>query len=96
MIKHVQQYLKLSLALFLLAASALAIGCVPKSQWKIQVGPKSCVKMCQSWDLEFAAMVGVGNQKETGDGATACVCKPATDDRADKAAIGVYAHPSPR
>ena len=41
--------------------------------------------MCKSWDLEFAGMVGVGNQERTGDGATACVCQPKsggnTEDR---------------
>ena len=32
--------------------------------------------MCSAWDLEFTAMVGVGSQDRTGDGATACVCQP--------------------
>jgi hypothetical protein len=31
--------------------------------------------MCKKWELEFVAMVGVGNQESTGDGATACVCQ---------------------
>jgi hypothetical protein len=31
--------------------------------------------MCKSWNLQFAGMVGVGNQDSYGDGATACVCQ---------------------
>jgi hypothetical protein len=31
--------------------------------------------MCQKWNLELVAMVGVGSQEATGDGATACVCQ---------------------
>ena len=31
--------------------------------------------MCKSWNLQFAGMVGVGNQEPSGDGATACVCQ---------------------
>lgn len=31
--------------------------------------------MCKSWNLQFAGMVGVGNQDPSGDGATACVCQ---------------------
>lgn len=31
--------------------------------------------MCSKWNLEFAGMVGVGNQDPTGEGATACVCQ---------------------
>jgi hypothetical protein len=48
-------------------------GCA--SQWKIQGGPKECVEMCRSWDMELSGMVGVGNQDATGPGATACVCQ---------------------
>ena len=58
---------------FLIAAFALcAMAC--KSNWKIHGGPPECQAMCKHWGLEFAAMVGVGNQSERGDGATACVC----------------------
>ena len=53
---------------------ALLGGCA--SDWKIHGGPADCVKMCTNWGLEFTAMVGVGNQDRTGNGATACVCKP--------------------
>ncbi|MFV2058625.1 MAG: hypothetical protein ACC707_19345 [Thiohalomonadales bacterium] len=49
-------------------------GCA--SDWKIHGGPADCIKMCEKWDLEFTAMVGVGNQDRTGNGATACVCQP--------------------
>ncbi|MEI8348034.1 MAG: hypothetical protein WCG27_11245 [Pseudomonadota bacterium] len=52
----------------------LLSGCA--SNWKVHGGPDSCKKMCQEWDLEFTAMVGVGNQDKTGEGATACVCQP--------------------
>jgi hypothetical protein len=45
------------------------------SQWKIQGGPKECISMCKGWNLDFAGMVGVGNQDATGPGATACVCQ---------------------
>jgi len=48
-------------------------GCA--SQWKIQGGPKECVQMCRTWDMELSGMVGVGNQDATGPGATACVCQ---------------------
>lgn len=51
-------------------------GCA--SNWKIQGGPRECISMCQKWNLEFAGMVGVGNQNSTGDGATACVCQVPT------------------
>jgi len=34
--------------------------------------------MCTKWDLEFAGMVGVGDQSPSGDGATACVCQVRT------------------
>lgn len=52
----------------------LFAGCT--SNWKVQGGPKSCQKMCEDWGLDFTAMVGVGSQGRTGDGATACVCQP--------------------
>ena len=48
-------------------------GCA--SQWKIQGGPKECLQICQSWDMDLTGMVGVGNQDATGEGATACVCQ---------------------
>ncbi|MGH7434337.1 MAG: hypothetical protein ACRENE_01530 [Polyangiaceae bacterium] len=61
---------------FVVVAIVAAFGEVAcASQWKIQGGPKECIKMCSNWDLEFAGMVGVGNQDATGDGATACVCQ---------------------
>jgi hypothetical protein len=52
--------------------ATMAMGC--PSKWKIHGGPPECEKMCKHWGLEFAAMVGVGDQSETGEGATACVC----------------------
>ena len=48
-------------------------GCA--SQWKIQGGPEECRAMCKNWELDFVAMVGVGNQGSVGPGATACVCQ---------------------
>lgn len=59
---------------FALTLSVLP-GCA--SDWKIQGGPKECREMCSGWGLEFAGMVGVGNQDRTGNGATACVCQVA-------------------
>jgi hypothetical protein len=47
------------------------------SRWKIHGGPAECLSMCKAWNLEFAGMVGVGNQEATGPGATACVCQVA-------------------
>ena len=53
----------------------LLAGCTT-NEWKIPGGPAECMKMCQEWDLEFAGMVGVGDQSKTGQaGATACVCQ---------------------
>jgi hypothetical protein len=53
--------------------AAVAAGCA--SQWKIHGGPPECIRMCTKWNLEFAGMVGVGNQDSMGEGATACVCQ---------------------
>ena len=68
-----------------LSGCAALIPQAPPSKWKIHQGPSECIEMCKSWDLEFAGMVGVGNQEKTGDGATACVCQPKsggnTEDR---------------
>src|SRR4051812_36722178 len=64
----VAKYAGLGLVLLLTAN----LGCA--SQWKLQGGPAECVSMCSKWNLEFVAMVGVGNQDATGNGATACVC----------------------
>lgn len=64
-------------------------GCA--SNWKIQGGPRECISMCQKWNLEFAGMVGVGNQNSTGDGATACVCQVPTRAGATKGEGGVAA-----
>jgi hypothetical protein len=61
-------------AVVCLAVAGVSLGgCA--SQWKIQGGPKECVAMCRSWDMELTGMVGVGNQDATGEGATACVCQ---------------------
>lgn len=57
-------------AVVLLVVSA---GCA--SSWKVHGGPKECLTMCQSWDMELVGMVGVGDQGRTGEGATACVCQ---------------------
>jgi hypothetical protein len=60
--------------LTLTLALAMA-GCA--SQWKILGGPPECRAMCEGWGLEFAGMVGVGNQDAVNlrnEGATACIC----------------------
>jgi len=55
---------------------SLSAGCLGTgSGWKVQGGPQACAQMCAGWGLEFAGMVGVGNQDAWGDGATACVCQ---------------------
>jgi hypothetical protein len=59
----------------LVSASSLFLFAGCASQWKIQGGPKECLAMCKNWGLQFTAMVGVGNQDTTGEGATACVCQ---------------------
>ena len=54
------------------------IGCATPSPWKIGGGPASCRQICESWGLEFTAMVAVGDQEPlVNEGATACVCQPA-------------------
>ena len=84
--------MRFSSALLMVTALTVVLsGCIdltpqaPASKWKIHQGPSECIEMCKSWDLEFAGMVGVGNQEKTGDGATACVCQPKsggnTEDR---------------
>ena len=55
----------------------------PDSKWKIHQGPAECMEMCKGWDLEFAGMVGVGNQDRIGDGATACVCVPRSGENSE-------------
>jgi len=57
------------------------VGCAPASKWKIHGGPSECEQMCANWGLEFTAMVGVGSQEKTGQGATACVCQPKREQR---------------
>src|SRR4051794_17943877 len=53
-------------------AGVVAIGCI-SSPWKVQ-GPKDCMVMCMKWDLEFAGMVGVGDQ-DSANAMTGCVCQ---------------------
>ncbi len=60
-------------AALIISVICAGVGCV--SGWKVQGGPKTCVEMCKGWDLEFAGMVGVGDQSRGGDGASACVCQ---------------------
>src|SRR5262245_2504957 len=62
--------------LLLVAVFAGLIGCPGPSHWKVHGGPAQCVEMCTHWGLQFAAMVGVGDQAPTTNGATACVCVP--------------------
>jgi len=58
----------------LVVASCFGTACA--SGWKIQGGPQTCVEMCKGWNLEFAGMVGIGNQSPgSNEGATACVCQ---------------------
>jgi hypothetical protein len=60
-------------ALWAFALAVVCSGC--PSAWKIHGGPMECMRMCKSWNLQFAGMVGVGSQDSYGDGATACVCQ---------------------
>jgi hypothetical protein len=60
------------------ACALLPLGCLglgSGSRWKVHGGPQECVRMCTAWNLQFAGMVGVGNQEQWGDGATACICQ---------------------
>ncbi len=63
-----------------IVVSCAVVGCA--SHWKLRGGPSECTSMCTKWNLEFVAIVGLGSQDATGEGATACVCqvpqKPAT------------------
>ncbi len=53
-----------------------------ESPWKVAGGPQACRKMCEGWGLEFAGMVGVGDQDPyLYRGATACVCQVAGGPR---------------
>jgi hypothetical protein len=72
------------------ALMVICSGC--PSAWKIHGGPQECLRMCKSWNLQFAGMVGVGNQDPSGDGATACVCQvgsfgPQASDGASKGSM---------
>jgi hypothetical protein len=61
-----------------LICALLPLGCLglgSGSRWKVHGGPQECVRMCSAWNLQFAGMVGVGNQEQWGDGATACICQ---------------------
>lgn len=64
----------LGLAFFVLLVGA---GCALQrpSPWKVHGGAKECIEMCKGWDLEFAGMVGVGDQGNATDGASACICQ---------------------
>jgi hypothetical protein len=68
-----------------LAVALAMAGCA--SQWKILGGPPECRAMCEGWGLEFAGMVGVGNQDAVNlrnEGATACIC---LDPKVTKGAV---------
>jgi len=71
--RAMSNYRHLGMAMAALLLPSLVSGCA--SNWKIHGGPAECVSMCRNWNLEFAGMVGVGNQDRTGSGATACVCQ---------------------
>lgn len=59
------------ICLFVLVTS----GCATK--WVIPEGPVACKKMCEGWDMDFSAIVGIGDQNPMiQQGATACVCTP--------------------
>src|SRR5215471_14061261 len=66
-----RRYLTLAFALFLSAGCSFQ----RPSPWKIHGGLKECLDMCRVWDLEFVAMVGVGDQGPSTEGASACVCQ---------------------
>jgi hypothetical protein len=56
-----------------LVVSGALVGCA--SHWKIRGGPTECMSMCSKWNMEFVAIVALGSQDATGEGATACVCQ---------------------
>lgn len=66
-------YLSLAFAVFLSQGAACSLQ--RASAWKVQGGAKECIEMCKGWDLDFAGMVGVGDQGRTTDGASACICQ---------------------
>ena len=66
-----RRYVTLAFALFLSAGCSFQ----RPSPWKIHGGLKECLDMCRVWDLEFVAMVGVGDQGPSTEGASACVCQ---------------------
>lgn len=55
-----------------------ALAACGTNKWVLKNPPKTCAAMCDSWGMELAAVVGVGEQtrSEGGQGATACVCQP--------------------
>jgi hypothetical protein len=65
--------------MWLIASLASLSACIPAtSYWKVPGGPQACRDMCAGWGLQFAGMVGVGDQDPYRDrGATACVCQVA-------------------
>ena len=65
----------LALAVFVVSTQGIACAIGRGSPWKVAGGPKECIEMCKGWDLEFAGMVGVGDQTHATDGASACVCQ---------------------
>ncbi len=71
--------MKISLRVGVVACCAVLCGCTSMSPWKLVGGPESCRQICESWGLEFTAIVAVGDQDLTitDGGATACVCQPA-------------------
>ena len=84
-----RRYLTHAVALFL----SLGAGCALQrpSPWKVQGGPKECMDMCRLWDLEFVAMVGVGDQGRSSEGASACVCQLRKSPAASAAVLGAAA-----
>ena len=84
-----RRYLTLAVALFL----SQGIGCALQrpSPWKIQGGPKECMDTCRLWDLEFVAMVAVGDQGRTSEGASACVCQLRKSPAASAEVLGAAA-----
>lgn len=68
------------------------------NKWVLKNPPKTCAAMCERWDMELAAVVGVGEQTrdEGGQGATACVCQPRGSHALDSvgaSAVGYAAIP---
>jgi len=72
-----RHYGGMSRSLLVAVLLAASTSCTHPNEWVLKNPPETCARMCESWGLELAAVVGVGEQsrEESSDGATACVCR---------------------